>query len=93
MHFGAAWTFFGQFKLLLWSGTTSRCRNLLLSPENFAQGRLMKVECLIADETSFRSPDRVERDILGIIVCVFEQFRPLLWFGTHVMMYESPLEP
>ena len=52
-------------------GTTLRCRTLLLRPENFAQGHLMKIECLIADETSFVSPDRAERDILGMIVCVF----------------------
>ena len=54
----------------------------------------MKIESLIADETYFGSPDRAKPDILGIIiVCVFEQFRPLLWFGSNVVMYESPLEP
>ena len=43
----------------------------------------MKIEWLVADVTTVRSPDRAERAILGMILDVSGQFRLLLWSGSH----------
>ena len=57
------------------------CRNPLLSPKSFTQGRLMNIERLVADVTTVGSPERAERAILGVILAVrcFGLFRPYLW--------------
>ena len=69
------------------------CRNPLLSPNYVFRVILMKIEWLVTDATPVGSPDRAERDILGMILGVFGQFRPLLWSGSHFVIWESPLKP
>ena len=38
-----------------------------MSPDNFTQGRLLKIKWLVADVIAVRSPDRVKRAIVGVI--------------------------
>ena len=59
--------FFGQFRLLLWSGmvTALYSRDLPLSPSNITEGHLLKAEWLIVDKTSVGSNARAERDFFG----------------------------
>ena len=54
-------------------GATLRYRNPLLSPNNFTQGHLVKIEWLVTDVTAVGSPARAERAILGVILaeCFF----------------------
>ena len=61
------------------------CRNLLLSPNNFIQGHLVKIKWFVANVTAVGSPDRAEHAILGVILTghVFGQSRSLLWSGSH----------
>ena len=47
----------------------------LLSPNNFTQGHLLKIELLVADVTAAGSPDRVECAILAVILA--QRFRPI----------------
>ena len=42
-----------------------------MSLDGFTQGHLMKKEWLVSDVTVVRSPDRVERAILGVILARF----------------------
>ena len=69
-------------------GATLSCRNPLMSPYNFIQGHILKIECLIIDITAVRSPDRAERAILLVILAgrFFSHFRLYLWPGSYFMM-------
>ena len=49
-------------------GATLRSGNPLLSPNNFIQGPLMKIELLVSNVTAVGSPDKAQRDILGMIL-------------------------
>ena len=49
-------------------GATLWCRNSLLSPNNFTQGHLMKIEWLAAKVIAVGSPDITERAIFGVIL-------------------------
>ena len=71
------WMFFGQLRPRLWLGATLRCRNPLLSPSNFTQVHLRKLEWLVTDVTAVGSPDRAERGILG------DGFGPFLANSGH----------
>ena len=75
-------------------GATLRCRTPLLSRNNFTQGHLMKIKWLVTNVTAVGSPGRAERAILRVILAgrCFGQFRPYLWSGSHIVMYEPPLE-
>ena len=61
-----------------------------MSPNNFTQGHLMKMEWLVTDVKAVGSPDRAERDILGVtlagrfcpIQVVFVVGKPLYDAGT-----------
>ena len=44
------------------------CRNPLLSPSDFTQGHLVKLEWLVTDVAAVRSPDRAEHAIMGVIL-------------------------
>ena len=46
----------------------------------------MKIEWLVANVTLVGSPDRAERDNLGMLLDIFAQFRPCWWPGSHVVM-------
>ena len=64
-------------------GATLRCRNLLLSPNNFTCGQLIK--WLVTNVTAIRSPGRAKSAILLVILagCVFGQSRTFLWPGSN----------
>ena len=55
----------------------------------------MKIEWLVADVTPAGSPDRVECDILGVILdnVLTDSGLIYLWSGSHFVMHESPLRP
>ena len=42
-----------------------------MSPNNFAEGHLLKIDWIVADVTPVGSPARAERDILGMLLDVF----------------------
>ena len=46
-------------------GATLWCRNPSLTSNNFTEGRLMKIEWLVANVIPVGSPDGAECDILG----------------------------
>ena len=46
-------------------GATLSCRNPLLSSNKFTQGRLMKIEWLVADVTAAGCLERAKHAILG----------------------------
>ena len=46
-------------------------KNPLLSPNNFTESRLIKIEWLVTNVTPFWSPDRAEHDSLGMLLDVF----------------------
>ena len=58
---------------------------LLLSPNKFTQGYLLKIEWLVTNETAVGSLDIAEHVILWVIFPAhfFGQFRPLLWSGSN----------
>ena len=48
---------------------------------------------MVADATTVGSPDRAKRDILGMILDVFCQFRLLQWPGSQFVIRNSLLSP
>ena len=76
-------------------GATLWRRKPLLIAKTFTFGHSIKIERLVTDVTGVRSPDKVERAILGVILAesCFAQFRSYLWPGRHFMMYECRFEP
>ena len=53
----------------------------------------MKIEGLIADVTSIGFPARAEHDIFRVILGAFWPIQAILWTGSYVVIWESPLEP
>ena len=49
-------------------------------------GHSLKIEWFIANVRAVGSPYRAERDILGMALDVFGQFRLLLWSGNHFVI-------
>ena len=61
-----------------------RCTNPLLSPNNFTQGHLTKIERLVTDVKAIRSPDRAKCAILEMILGDF-------WLIQAVFVAGQPL--
>ena len=59
-------------------------KDSILSPNNFTWGHLLKIEWLVIDITAVGSPDKAERDILGMIFDVF-------WPGQPAIVVWEPL--
>ena len=53
----------------------------------------MKIEWLVTDVTAVESPDRAERAIFGVILGIFGQFRPFLWWGATLWCRKPILSP
>ena len=60
-----------------------------LRPNNFNQGRLMKIEWLVVNVTAVGSPDAANQAILGIIWAgrfFAIKCRPYLWTASYFVM-------
>ena len=56
-------------------GASFGCGSSLLSPNNFTQDHLLKIEWLFVDVTPVGPPDRAERAVLGMVLEIFGQSR------------------
>ena len=60
---------FDQFRPYLWSGGHFVIRrNPFLSPNNFTQGHVSKIEWLVTNVTAIESPERAEHAFWGVIL-------------------------
>ena len=73
---------FGQSRSFCCRRATSWQSHFLLSPNDFIQGHLMKVEWFVGDVTAVGSSDRAERAILEVILAVFFQSRSFCGRGA-----------
>ena len=61
--------FIGQIRPYLWSGGHFVIRrNPFLSPNNFTQGHVSKIEWLVTNVTAIESPERAEHAFWGVIL-------------------------
>ena len=69
-------------------GATLQYRNPHLSPSNFTQGHLMKIEWLVIDVTAVRCSDRAEPAVWAVVSArlFFGQFRSFLMLGSHFVV-------
>ena len=79
-------------KLFLWLGATLRVGRPPASSKILMYDHFMKaLVWLITDVTAYGSPIRAE-SVFGPFLIFFGRLEPLLWSGSHFMIWKPPLE-